>query len=182
MIKRFYETEAEFEDFYIRLKLIMCPHCNIRGCLIRHGYLYGYSESDTSIIKRGHRIYCSNRNRKNGCGRTFSVLVSVFIKNFMITANTLWRFLKKVTEGKSLAGAFRESGGPIDRSSIYRIFKRFRDHQVRIRTYLVRLKDPPKLKHIKSAAIQTILHLKIVFKQSSCPVAQFQHHFQASFL
>jgi len=181
-MKRFYKTEAEFEDFYLKLKLTMCPHCNVRGCLILHGYLYGYCENDMSIIKRGHRIYCSNRNRKNGCGRTFSVLAAVFIKNFMITANTLWCFLEKISEERTLVSALRESGSCIGQSSIYRIFRRFSDHQVRIRSYLSRIKDPPGLKHITSAVVQTILHLKSVFNKSCCPVAQFQHYFQASFL
>ena len=181
-MKRFYETEAEFEEFYVKLKLTMCPYCKVRGCLILHGYLYGYCEDGMSTIKRGHRIYCSNRNRKKGCGRTFSILLTVFIKNFIISANTLWRFLEKISEEKTVVRAWRESGSPIGQSSIYRLFRRFSDQQVRIRSYLTRIKDPPGLKHITSAVVQTILHLNSVFKQSSCPVAQFQHYFQASFL
>jgi hypothetical protein len=182
IVKRFYQTEEEFQDYYEKLKLTMCPHCNTDGCLILHGYLYGYSETDTSVIRRGHRIYCSNRNRKKGCGRTFSILVSVFIKDFITSANSLWLFLKEIREEKSLMSTFRESGSAIGQASIYRLFKRFRHNQVRIRSYLTRIKDPPDLKHAKIPAIQTILHLKSVFKKNSCPVAKFQHYFQASFL
>ena len=182
IVKRFYQTEEEFQNYYEKLKLIMCPHCNINGCLILHGYLYGYSETNTSIIRRGHRIYCSKRNRKNGCGRTFSILVSVFLKDFITSANSLWLFLKEIREKKSLVSTFRESGSAIGQASIYRLFKRFRHNQVRIRSYLTRIKAPPCLKHTKSPSIQTILHLESVFKKSSCPVAQFQHYFQASFL
>lgn len=181
-MKKFYKTEEEFKDFYVKLKLIMCPYCNVRGCLILHGYLYGYSETDMSRIKRGHRIFCSNRKKKHGCGRTFSILVSVFVKNFMISARTLWRFLEKVKEGTSLAGAFRDSGSHMGQTSTYRIFRKFRYNQVRIRTLLTGIKDPPGLKQVTDAAIQTIIHLKSVFRHSSCPVSKFQHHFQTSFL
>lgn len=182
VMKQFYKTEEEFRDFHANLKLIICPCCSVRGCLILHGYLYGYWETDTSRIKRGHRIFCSNRKRKKGCGRTFSILVSVFLKNSVISARSLWCFLENVKEGISLAKAFRDSGSDIGQTSTYRIFKKFRYNQVRIRTFLISVKDPPGLKHIADAAIQTIIHLKIVFKKSSCPVSQFQHHFQTSFL
>jgi hypothetical protein len=181
MIKRFYETETEFEDFYIRLKLIMCPHCNTMGCLIRHGYLYGYSETDTSSIKRGHRIYCSNRHQKKGCGRTFSVLASGFLKNFMISATSLWCFLLKIAEGLSFADAFRETGSLLREASPYRFIRKFKHNQVRIRTLLTGIKDPPVLNYIRDPVIQTILHLKYVFDQSPCPISSFQHFFQTSF-
>ena len=181
-MKQFYKTEEEFQDTYSKLKLLMCPHCSVSGCLILHGYLYGYLENGMDRIKRGHRIFCSNRKRGIGCGRTFSILVSVFIKNFMISAHTLGCFLLKVTEGMSLAEAFRGSGTHMGQTSTYRLFRTFRYHQVRIRTLLTSLKDPPGLKHITDPAIGTILHLKTVFKQSSCPVSQFQYHFQTSFL
>jgi len=179
-VKQFYETEEEFNDYYVMLKLLLCPHCQVSGYLILHGFLYGYSETDSSKIRRGHRIFCSNRQNKNGCGRTFSILVSAFIKNFMIAVNTLWCFLKKITEGLSLACAFRETGSQMEQTSPYRLFRKFKNNQVRIRTYLTGLKDPPGLKQIKDPAIQTILHLKSVFNHS--PVCQFQHHFQTSFL
>jgi hypothetical protein len=83
MKQRYYRTEEEFEGIRSRLKNNPCPHCRITGCLILHGYLYGYKEDTSSKkVKRGHRIFCNNRlNRKvKGCGRTFSILISGFIK------------------------------------------------------------------------------------------------------
>ncbi|MCK5543067.1 MAG: hypothetical protein KAI40_10275, partial [Desulfobacterales bacterium] len=59
------------------LKIYACPHCNCCGCLILHGFLYGYD--DTDFVRRGHRIFCSNRNLRSGCGRTFPMLKSRFI-------------------------------------------------------------------------------------------------------
>ncbi len=162
------------------MKMSDCPHCKRNGYLISHGYLYGFGKSSTCSIKRGHRIFCSNRKNKNGCGKTFSILKSVFIRNFMIGAKTLWDFLNKARYGIPLSKAFRSTGTNMSMTTCYRIFKKFRFNQPRIRTRLLNTKAPPDLTCVKSPLIQTIIHLEEVFQ--NCPVSDFQHHFQSSFL
>ena len=162
------------------MKMSACPHCKRKGFLILHGYLYGYGVSVNSLIKRGRRIFCSNRNKKDGCGKTFSILKSVFIRNFVICADTLWSFLNKVKKGSTLIAAFRETGSQMSNTTCYRIFKRFMFNQPRIRTRLLNTKSPPDLTCVKSPVIQTIIHLEEVFQ--NCPVSNFQHYFQTSFL
>ena len=182
IIKQFYKTEQQFNSFYSRLKLHICPCCNLAGFLILHGFLYGYSEQGTVIrIKRGHRIFCSNRDKKQGCGKTFSIMNSGFIKNCMISATSIWKFLNKIKNGRSLANAFRQSGSDMKESSIYRIFREFKRKQSRIRTFLTQIKDPPEITHTNNPAIQTICHLASVFEDNACPISQFQYDFQTSF-
>jgi hypothetical protein len=182
ILKKYYKTENEFEKFHAKLKLYPCPHCHHTGYLILHGKLYGFTENDKSgqIIK-GHRVFCSNKKKKSGCGRTFSIRMATFIKNHIVSAKTVSDFLDSIKDGKSRAEANRDAGGKMKASTVYRIFNTFRYHQVRIRTLLLRLKPPPRLKHVKDAAILTIVHLKSVFNESTCPVSQFQYHFQTSF-
>ena len=175
---RFYKTQAEFDIFYARLKLCLCPHCKLSGFLILHDYLYGYSEQDNSPIQRGRRIYCSNRNNKNGCGRTFCVLPASVLPKLRISAQCLWWFLDNVKNGFCLAQAFRAAGCMLTSSSIYRLFKKFSLNQMRIRTYLSAIKDPPETGHVKSPIIQTILHLKSAFDTAACPITEFQFRFQ----
>lgn len=180
----YYNSEEEFECIRLNLRHDPCPHCRNRGCLILHGYLYGYTEDTSSdVVKRGHRIFCSNRRRRKvqGCGRTFSVLMSGFIKNHIISAKSVWKLLEKIKEDMSLVRAVRSSDSNIEESGIYRIFRKFKDNQFKIRTLLMRIKEPPFLKHTKDSAIQTIEHLRSAFNGSLCPVAEFQYHFQASF-
>lgn len=184
-LERYYKTEEEFEGIRSRLKNDPCPHCRGIGCLILYGYLYGYTEDTSSeVIKRGHRIFCNNRSkRKNkGCGRTYSILVCGFIKNHILSAVSVWAFLKNIREDISLASAFRRSGGVISDTGIYRIFRKFKDNQVRIRTLLMSIKDAPTLKSTKESVIQTIVHLKDAFPDTVNPISVFQHHFQTSFL
>ncbi len=179
---RFYNTEEEFEKLHFRLKLYRCPYCGQIGFLILHGSLYGYSEdSNTQKIKRGHRIFCSNRKRRKGCGGSFSILKAEFIKNFMVSGLTVWKFLSGIKEDTSLIEAFRRSGSGLGEASAYRLLRKFKHNQARLRTFMTRVKGPPILKHCKDAVIQTIAHLKSLFPQSPCPVSEFQYCFQASF-
>lgn len=180
---RFYKTQAQLAAFSSRLKLTLCPHCNLSGFLILHGYLYGYSEySNSQLITRGRRFFCSNRNNKSGCGKTFSVLTAGLLPKFIIGAQSLWRFFVNIKYGLSLACAFRRSGCKMSQSSVYRLFKKFAINQARIRSFLTRINDPPAADHVKSPLIQTILHLNHVFASSACPITEFQHRFQVPFL
>lgn len=182
MKQRYYRTEEEFEGIRSRLKHDSCPHCMKRGCLILHGYLYGYTEDNNAeVVRRGHRIFCSNRGKGKGCGRTFSILMVCFIRNHILTAISVWEFLKNIKEEISLAEGLRRSVSTISDTGIYRIIRRFKENQVRIRTLLMEVKAPPFLKHTKDSIIQTIAHLKSSFSDSRCPVTEFQHHFQVSF-
>lgn len=178
---RFCKCEAHFRAFHARLKFTSCLHCNRCGCLILNGRLYGYSDSDNQRIKRGHRIFCSNRNNKTGCGKTFCVLSAGFLPGHVITADSLWRFFKAVKKGFCLARAFSAAGCNMATTSIYRLFRKFTHNQAHIRSHLTRIKDPPRAGHRLRPVIQTILHLNHVFTRTPCPISEFQHHFQAPF-
>ena len=177
---RFYKKEEQFQSFYLRLKLMMCPHCNLSGCLILHGYLDGNSDRGNAQIRRGHRIYCSNRHKKSGCGKTFSVLTATVLPGFTIGAHGLWRFLDSIKKGLSPARAFRMAGCAMAPSGACRLFKKFITVQARIRSFVSRIKDPPPAQ-VQSPAIQTILHLQSAFGDAACPITDFQYRFQTKF-
>ena len=69
-----------------RLKVTPCPHCRAIGALIRHGYLRGYDEGNLRHkAVRARRIFCSNRGRRPGCGRTFSVWIATKVRRLGLT-------------------------------------------------------------------------------------------------
>ena len=69
-----------------RLKQTPCPHCKVVGTLIRHGFLYGFDESNPQRkTVRARRIFCSNRHARRGCGRTFSVWFADKIRRLSLT-------------------------------------------------------------------------------------------------
>jgi len=167
--------------------MLLCPHCRRVGFLVLHGYLYGYAPEEVplgcgeaDLIQRGRRIFCSNRNNRTGCGGTFSLLLTGCIRNFVISARLLSVFLEKIRQGFYPAEAARQSGLQMCTSTVYRLYKKFRLNQSRIRSYLHRLKAPPPLVDTVNPVIQTLTHLTAAFKP--CMVSGFQHHFQTSFL
>lgn len=180
-IPKYYKSEDDLNKFYYQLKQIQCPYCLLIGYLILHGYLRGYDETDfQNRIIRGRRIFCSNRNRRGGCGRTFSILKSFILKHFTLTAYTLWHFLDNLAKGMSKLAAFRETKIPSADSTIYWLYKLFCNSQSQIRTKLLQRTSSPLFEG--DHALQTISHLKKVFRNSESPVSAYQNHFQTSFL
>ena len=116
MCRRFCGSQEEFDAVYAELKLTACPHCKRVGTLIRHGYLRGYDEQhQRQKTVRAWRIFCNNRKRSNGCGRTFSVWVANKIRRLFLTTDGLWAFLKQaVTRGNRLQVTMRWGRARID--------------------------------------------------------------------
>jgi hypothetical protein len=171
-----------------RLKQTRCPHCKVVGMLIRHGCLYGFDES--SLPKktvRARRVFCSNRQARRGCGRTFSVWAADKIRRLSLTAGALWQFLQCVVAGSVLA-AGRAVDGRFDDRTWQRIWKRFDQGQSNIRTALHGRSPPPEAPSrlpanpARQPAAQVLAHLQAAFPDDHCPIAAFQHSLQTFFV
>src|SRR5690242_970064 len=128
-----------------RLKQTACPHCKIVGTLIRHGFLYGFDDkSPRRKTVRARRVFCSNRNARPGCGRTFSVWIADKIRRLGLTTGALWRFLQRAAAG-SISAAIRAAGSQRSDRTWQRIWKRFDLGQSMIRTALAAQCPPPEL-------------------------------------
>jgi hypothetical protein len=183
-VQWFYRSEAEWGALAERLKHTPCPHCQVVGTLIRHGYLRGYD--DTSPQRktiRARRIFCSNRNARRGCGRTFSVWIADKIRRLSLTSRCLWRFLQHAVAG-SIAAAIRAADGRLCDRTWQRIWKRFNQGQSKIRTALSARCPPPTLPAAprQRPAAQVLAHLQAVFPDADCPIAAFQHALQTFFV
>jgi hypothetical protein len=184
----YFKKTQYYKDETALLKILgcagsaICPHCNSKGTLILHGFLYGYTdELDSQKTITGRRIICNARRKHNaGCGRTLSILQSTRIKNFTVSAPALWLFLLNIFL-LSKKEAFEHFKNKFSLSSCYRIWDRFKLCQSRIRTLLTRTSPTPEKSESSSATIQTILHLKNSFTGNPCPVTAFQEYFQVSF-
>ena len=159
-----------------RLKLIPCPHCNVVGTLLRHGFLRGFDDSSPKIkTVRAQRVFCSNRQARPGCGRTFSVWHPNKIRRLGLTADFLWRFLQRATAGSVLA-AIHAMPCFLSGRTLQRIWKRFVLGQSKIRTALAALCPPPQLppESSRQPAGHVLAHLQAAFPQADCPIATFQ--------
>lgn len=80
-------SKDELQALQASLKTTSCPHCKSVGYLIRHGFLRGYDDTHSANKTiRATRVFCSNRNRANGCGKTFSVWIADKIKRLFLSS------------------------------------------------------------------------------------------------
>ncbi len=184
----FFRCDAEWIAIVGRLKLMPCPYCKVVGMLIRHGCLRGFDESSPRRkTVRARRIFCSNRNARHGCGRTFSVWIANKIRRVGLTSGALWRFLQRAVVG-SLHAAIRAADCHLSDRTLQRLWKRFHLGQSRIRTALLRRCPPPRPpptlpdQPAQRLAAEVIAHLQAAFPACPCPIAAFQHSLRIFFL
>jgi len=179
---RFYAAEEDLRRFRSTLKLQTCPHCGKTGTLNLHGHLYGYSEhgGNTPVI-RGHRLFCNNRCRRPGCGKTVGLWLSHHLRNFIFTLSALWIFLTAILAGRTKADAFRQIKTALHFTAAYRVFRRVEQAQSRLRAELARRVRPPGTTRSDAPLAATLEHLRAAFPNALCPPAEYQLVFQTSF-
>jgi hypothetical protein len=180
----FYRDAQEWTAMAERLKQTPCPHCKAVGALIRHGFLYGFDDSSPRRKTiRARRIFCSNRQARHGCGRTFSVWLADKIRRLSVTTDGLWRFLQHAV-GHGIVAAIRASDGYLSDRTWQRIWKRFHLGQCKIRTALAARCPPPPLPATPTPrpAAQILAHLQAAFPDADCPIAAFQHSLRTFFV
>jgi hypothetical protein len=171
----FCRNAEEWNALAQRLKLTPCPHCKTVGTLIRHGYLRGFDDgSPRRPTLRARRVFCSNRNARPGCGRTWSVWCPDKIRRLSLSTDALWRFLHRAVTG-SLAAALRAVANCLRSDRTWqRLWQRFRHGQSKIRTALSALCPPPQLAAGHRPAAHVVAHLQAAFPQAHCPITAFQ--------
>lgn len=192
MIASICGSQSESETLLQNLKLIPCPHCKAVGTLNRHGVLKGYQEENVRHkTVRAQRVFCSNRNRARGCGRTFSVWIADKVKRLFLSAEQLWGFLKEAARTNNKRQAFAALNSGMSDSAPYRIWKRFQKAQAAIRTTLCSVCTPPQLngepsrnkQTSDSPADNTLAHLVKAFGGGQLnPIAAYQLSLQTFFL
>lgn len=177
------DSKEGLEAFLKDLKLKPCPYCKTFGTLNRHGELSSAGSGDrNSKTGLAYRVYCSNRNRSVGCGRTFSVRLANQVNRLALTSSRLWDFLKLVVCDGNKAEAFRSLHTDMSDTTPYRIWRRFLLAQARVRCLLLQLCPPPK-STAGEPAEHTLAHLLAAFPDHpDDPIKAFQAKLQVSFL
>jgi hypothetical protein len=174
----------EFGAFAESLRHRPCPHCHVVGMLIRHGSLFGFDESTPGRkTVRARRVFCSNRNSRRGCGRTFSVWCADKIRRLSVTTHAVWSFLQLAVAG-SVAAAIRAADFGRSDTTWRRLWKRFNLGQSKIRTALLGRCPPPQVpaESAQRPAAQVVAHLQAAFPDGDCPIAAFQHALRSFFM
>jgi hypothetical protein len=180
MTTRYFKSMKELSFFLNRLKMEMCPHCKETGFLNKHDSIKGNREDgNRNDAIKGKRVFCNNRYRRNGCGRTFRLLLADFISHSSITTASLWHLVKSVTKGISAYKIFLFWVTFFSLPTLYRLIKTFTLRQSKIRTLLKTIMPPSDL-NCTTPLQQTVRHLQACFPGSTNPISAFQIHFQDS--
>jgi hypothetical protein len=180
---RICSSKQEVDDLFAKLRITPCPHCKMTGALIRHGFLRGYDQNNQlNKAVRAWRVFCSNRHRATGCGRTFSVWLANKIKRVYLCADSLWQFLNTAVNSGNKLQAFRSLSSGLSDSAAYHLWRRFLNAQAAIRTALAGLCEPPQVVS-GDPALLTLAHLQKAFKEHPLsPIAAFAARLQTFFI
>jgi hypothetical protein len=183
----FCQSAQDWNALAERLKLTPCPHCQVVGTLIRHGFLYGFDDSSPRRpTLRARRVFCSNRQARPGCGRTFSVWCADKIRRLGVTTRCLWQFLQHAARG-CLRAAIVAADGHLSERTWQRLWKRFTLGQSKIRTALSGRCPPPELPPrwpappARRPAAHVLAHLQTAFRDAD-PIAAFQQTLRTFFV
>jgi hypothetical protein len=164
------------------LKGMACFFCGRRGTLNRHGRIEGNDpQSAAGRLQRGHRVYCSNRGRCCGCGRTFPILLAHVLPRHTFTAFLLWPVLQELLGRISIRAAWKAAGKPLALETTYHLIQRLRRRLSDLRTCLLPLLPPPASDR-RDPLLQTLAHLRAAFPACPCPVETFQERLQRPLL
>jgi len=156
----FVSDQAALADVLFSVRLRACEHCHRVGMLVGHGLLVGYAEGSSAREVRGRRLLCSNRHRRAGCGRTFSVWIASVVPRRVVRARTIFALLVALIVAVPLARAWRQVSAMALRTG-YRISRCLAVAGPAIRTALLSRAPPPTIESASPDA-QLLAHLRAV--------------------
>lgn len=178
---KFVSSSEQLDECLRTAKLRQCPHCKRTGTLIGHGFLRGYAEHGSERVIRGRRLFCSDRFRQSGCGRTVAILLDTVLRAFSIRPRTLFEFAAAVVSGTSRRAAWHRVAAGCSLSRGYRLWQRLLGAQSALRTRLLSVCSPPLSKAPEPLA-QLLEHFRVALGPCECPFCAFQSQLQSPLL
>jgi len=134
-------------------------------------------------VTRGHRVYCSNRARRRGCGRTWSIYLAETLPRHGVGARILSGVVEALLSKSSVKAAVESLRTAFTLEAFYHLLTRLRSRSVELRVLLRRQTGPPEC-GFDDPFLQTLAHLKAAFDSAApggacaCMCSWFQVRFQ----
>ena len=126
-------------------------------------------------------MFCSDRGRRHGCGKTFPLFFAGVLPRHTFTAQLLCALLRTLLGGASIKAAAETLRLPFSLEAVYGIVRRLRLRLDALRSLLCRERPAPTSSQTDPLH-QTLEHLQHLFPQNTCALAVYQHHFQQALL
>lgn len=172
-----FATEAELTNLLPTLRNQGCERCGRRGTFVGHGWAYGYRSDGAPGRVRGRRFLCTSRGRREGCGRTRTVLLPTCVPRFMARTTLLWSLLQALTKGQSVRAFWASSAATevsLTLRTLHRLAVRLRRSLSLLNPRLTRLVEPPASR-CRDPIGGLLAHLEAAFASIEDPLASLQH-------
>src|SRR6266516_1375511 len=100
-----------------------CRHCKQTHQLVSHGFLYKKRVgAEPEAI--GKRVFCSNRYRHTGCGRTVQLYLDSTVRYLHHAGGWVVAFVLSLITGMTVENAYRQATGTATPRNAYRWLNR----------------------------------------------------------
>ncbi len=106
-----------------RLEHEQCQHCRCVEQLVSHGFVYK-KRTGAEPQAVGKRVFCSNRGRYTGCGRTSQLYLGAVIRHLHYAGEQLVAFVLALIHGGTVQHAYSGVTGTADPRNAYRWLNR----------------------------------------------------------
>lgn len=115
----YYSSLQAIEQQTMQLAQVPCLHCQQTHHLVSHGFIYKKrSRAEPEAV--GKRVFCSNRNRHTGCGRTVQLYLASLIRYLHYAGARVVSFVALLMQGMSIDYAYRQATDAASARHAYR--------------------------------------------------------------
>ncbi len=143
-----------------------CPHCNQIGYLLKHSKIYRASKVKNKTKYHGQRVFCSNRNNNNGCGKTFPLNLTIKLPRLNLHTKETSKFLLHYIDSKSARKSWMKHFKNCDDiTKPYRFLQLANKSICKLRPFLCTLARPPDKKD-KTNCLDLFKHISNAFQSN----------------
>jgi len=183
----YYPSLCAIEQKTMQLAHAQCVHCQQTQQLVSHGFVYK-KQAHAAPQAVGKRVFCSNRRRHTGCGRTMRLYLDSTVRWLRYAGAYVVAFILGLIAGRAVQQAYGQATGTDDPRHAYRWLHRLGAQLSRYRSlsHQPLFQDAEASPATANRPVRTRLLVstcKQLLQRFGAPLcAQFQQQTQQSFL
>ncbi len=115
----YYPSLSAIEQQTRQLDQVPCRHCRQTHQLVSHGFVYK-KQAGAAPQAVGKRVFCSNRKRHTGCGRTMRLYLDSTVRWLHYAGAHVVAFMLALMAGSTVQQAYGQATGTTDPRHAYR--------------------------------------------------------------
>lgn len=119
----YYPSLSAIEQQTRQLDQVPCRHCRQTQQLVSHGFVYK-KQAGAEPQAVGKRVFCSNRQRHTGCGRTMRLYLEATVRWLHYSGAHVVAFIFALIAGETVQQAYWQTTGKADPRQAWRWLNR----------------------------------------------------------